>query len=155
LNTPYQSGNSSSEIQQLKVKLKTLGFADHWKVPNNDYGPETVDVVKGFQSYYGLVVNGIIDDVTEDKINSILNSPYQLGNSSSEIRKIKTDLMTLGFAEQWTKPNNNYGSETVEVVKNFQKAKNLPVSGIVDKITLAKIAEAVDDYNNRKIVVYL
>src|SRR5699024_240861 len=138
-NTPYQSGNSSSEIQQLKVKLKTLGFADHWKVPNNDYGPETVDVVKGFQSYYRLVVNGIIDDVTEDKINSILNSPFQLGNCSLEIKEIKTDLMLLGFANHWYTPNDNYGPETVEVVKKFQKTHNLPVSGIVEESTYSLI----------------
>src|SRR5699024_4981553 len=80
LNNPYQLGNSSLEIQQIKTKLKTLGFADHWKVPNNDYGSETVEVVKSFQTYYGLVVNGILDSVSENRINSILNSPYQLGN---------------------------------------------------------------------------
>src|SRR5699024_1684201 len=197
-----QSGNSSSEIQKLKIDLMNLGFASQWTKPNENFGPETVEVVKNFQTYYGLVANGIIDEITYTKLNEIknaslsngmkrpdvkkfkedlttagftpwttpndyygpetvkyvkkfqayyeleitgngdkatldqlsrvLNSPYQLGNSSADIKKIKIDLMNLGFADQWTKPNNNYGSETVEVVKNFQTYHGLVANGIVD-----------------------
>src|SRR5699024_7025911 len=137
------------------IDLMNLGFADQWTKPNKNYGPETVEIVKKFQLHYNLVVNGIVDSITQEKIYSILNSPYQLGNSSREIQKIKIDLMNLGFAKQWTNPNENYGPETVETVKKFQKTYNLPVSGIVDEITLSKIAKAVEDYNNRKIKIYL
>jgi len=215
LNNPYQSGNSSPEIRELKTDLMNLGFANHWTNPNNNYGPETVEVVRNFQSYYGLVVNGIIDKNTHDKIqelvnsalslgaqgphvesfkedlmtagfatswnnpndnygpetveyveefqayyglevtgegdeatlnqlSEILSSPYQFGNSSTEIREIKKGLMILGFANHWYNPNNNYGPETVEVVKNFQRVYDLPASGIVDEITYATIQSLLE-----------
>src|SRR5699024_8693971 len=111
LNSSFQIGNSSVEIQKLKIDLMDLGFAEQWTKPNENYGSETVEVVKKFQSYYGLAVNGIIDSVTREKITSTLNSPFQLGNSSVEIQKLKIDLMNLGFADQWTKPNKNYRPE--------------------------------------------
>src|SRR5699024_4240482 len=107
--------------------------------PNENYGSETVEVVKKFQSYYGLAVNGIIDSVTREKITSTLNSPFQLGNSSVEIQKLKINLMNLGFADQWTKPNKNYGPEAVEAVKYFQSYYGLVVNGIVDSVTAKKI----------------
>src|SRR5699024_7560892 len=111
LNSSFQIGNSSVEIQKLKIDLMNLGFAEQWTNPNENYGSETVEVVKKFQSYYGLAVNGIIDSVTREKITSTLNSPFQLGNSSVEIQKLKINLMNLGFADQWTKPNKNYRPE--------------------------------------------
>src|SRR5699024_1947312 len=103
------------------------------------YGPETVEHVKKFQAYYELEITGNGDEATLDQLSRVLNSPYQLGNSSADIKKIKIDLMNLGFADQWTKPNNNYGSETVEVVKKFQTYYGLIVNGIVDSITEEKI----------------
>jgi len=150
-----QVGASGPEIQEIKLDLMNLGFADHWNYPNDNYGPGTVEVVRSFQSYYGLAVNGIIDSNTAAKIDSVLNSPYQLGASGSEVQEIKLDLMTLGFADHWNYPNDNYGPGTVEVVEDFQSAYNLAVSGIVDEVTLANIIQAIEDYNNRKITVYL
>lgn len=139
LDSPYRLGESSAEIREMKSDLMALGFGTHWNSPNNNYGPETVEVVKNFQSYYGLAVNGIMDSVTAEKMTSVLNSHYQLGNSSAEIREIKTDLMLLGFANHWYSPNDHYGPEAVEVVKNFQTTYGLPVSGIVDEVTYSEI----------------
>ena len=153
MNSPYRVGNSTSEIRDLKVKLTKLGFAN-WTNPNNNYGGETHRAVQHFQSHYGLVANGIADSVTHATIDAILNSPYQRGNSSSDIQKIKQDLTTLNFTP-WNIPNNNFGPETEQYVKDFQRAMGLPISGIVDKITLARIAKALEDQTNRKPIIYL
>lgn len=154
-DSPYRLGASGPEIREIKADLMTLGFGTQWNAPNDNYGPETVEVIKDFQSHYGLAVSGIVDSVTEEKVHAVLNSLYQLGANNSEVQEIKADLMTLGFGTQWNAPNKNYGPETVEVVKDFQEAYNLPMSGIVDEVTLAVIAAAIEDHDNQKKVVYL
>lgn len=136
-------GSNNSEVKEFKEALMAAGFATSWTNPNSNYGPETVEYVKEFQAYYGLEMTGEGDEATLNQINKVLNSPYQLGVSSSEVREIKTQLMHLGFADQWTNPNNNYGPETVEVVEDFQAHYGLVVNGIVDEVTYEKIQELI------------
>lgn len=143
LNHPFSDGNSSPEIRELKLKLARLGFPVS-NNPNNDYGPKTIETVKEFQSYYGLRVNGIIDDPTLEKINSILSSPYRVGQSSPKVYDLKIDLAKLGYFVSKRDPNNDYGPKTEATVKDFQKDYGLRVNGIVDEVTLAKIREELN-----------
>lgn len=151
--SPTETPVETFDVQKFKVDLMNLGFTT-WTNPNSSYGPQTIQFVKDFQKYYGLPVNGKADKATLAKIEAILNSPYQQGRRSAEIQKMKQDLSTLRIAP-WTNPNNNYGAETVRYVKDFQRSFGLPVSGIADKVTLARLAKAVVDYKNRKPIVYL
>ncbi|WP_164218473.1 peptidoglycan-binding protein [Virgibacillus sp. YIM 98842] len=140
LNAPLQYGDRNPRVQEFKLNLMQLGFGTHWNNPTNYFGPDTVNVVEEFQSYYGLTVNGTGDDPTLSKMATIFSSPYQRGNRSEEIREIKLDLVALGFAD-WSNPTNYFGSDTENVVKDFQSTFNLAVNGIIDEITYNKIEE--------------
>lgn len=141
LNSEYSYGHSSDKIKEFKKNLVQLGFAN-WLNPSPNYGENTAKRVKDFQTYYGLIVNGIGDPVTLAKMEEILNSPYRDGQSGDHIVKMKEDLVLLGFAN-WSNPSPNFGKNTEQAVKRFQSAYGLPVSGIADEITLAKIEELV------------
>ncbi|TES56750.1 hypothetical protein E2L07_03605, partial [Halalkalibacterium halodurans] len=141
LSSPFQEGKRSDQIQELKLDLMKLGFGTHWSNPTTLYGPDTVKVVRQFQGYYGLVVNGIVDEVTEKKIYEILASPYQEGKRSDQIQQLKFDLMQLGFGTHWSNPTTLYGPDTANVVRQFQRYYGLVVNGIMDEVTLKKMEE--------------
>ena len=138
LSSPFQNGKAHDDVIQLKKDLERLGF----KVsnnPNRNYGPTTTRKVKEFQAYYNLVVNGIADEVTLNKIKSVLSGPLQRGNEHKDVIKLKKDLQTLGYGS--FAGNERFGPATEKAVKKFQQDHNLAVSGIADEITLAKIEE--------------
>src|SRR5699024_6742060 len=145
LNSPFQNGKNHQDTIQLKKDLERLGF----KVsnnPNTRYGPGTTRKVKEFQSYYNLIVNGIVDEVTKKKLDSLLDSPLQRGRSHKDVVQLKEDLMTLGYGSFRYK-NESYGPSTEESVRLFQEVNNLPISGIAEENTLAKIKDLIKKGN--------
>ncbi|SDZ32939.1 N-acetylmuramoyl-L-alanine amidase [Evansella caseinilytica] len=139
LVSPLQNGGRHEDVIALKENLSRLGFhvSDN---PNTAYGPTTTTRVKEFQKYYGLVVNGIGDEVTLAKIEEILASPLQNGGRHEDAIALKENLSRLGFHVS-DNPNAVYGPTTTTRVKEFQKYYGLVVNGIGDEVTLAKIEE--------------
>ncbi|SFB39827.1 N-acetylmuramoyl-L-alanine amidase, partial [Lentibacillus halodurans] len=133
-NPQYQEGDSGDHIVSLKEDLTSLGFAN-WSSPTEYYGSITVDVVKDFQSYYGLDETGVADKKTRNKISEVLNPPYKDGDRGEQIIELKKALVALGFSS-WSDPSQYYGKITSDVVKEFQEAYGLETTGIVDKATL-------------------
>ncbi|WP_343785174.1 peptidoglycan-binding protein, partial [Alkalibacillus silvisoli] len=141
LSSPYQAGNRSDAIQEVKERIFELGYASHWTDPTSYYGTDTEAVVKEFQSANGLVENGIIDEVTLGKIEEIENAPLAYGLRRPDVVDFKEDLMALGFGSHWTNPTTYFGPGTVEVVEAFQAYYDIPVTSEGDETTLAKIEE--------------
>ena len=142
LATPLQNGKNHEDTVQLKKDLAILGFP----VPGSGtsyYGPNTEETVKGFQEYYGLVVNGIVDEPTKNKIQEILNSPLRNGNFNDETVQLKKDLAVLGFPVPGN-GTNHFGPNTEKTVKRFQEYYGLVVNGIVDEPTKNKIQEILN-----------
>ena len=138
LNSHLREGQANNDVIQLKSDLSSLGFGEF--SPNNtNYGPLTAKAVGEFQQYYGLRVNQIADQPTLHKIQEILNSPLRIGQSHDDVIQLKKDLVKIGYGNfAFTR---DFGPTTEKVVKEFQKAHNLPVSGIVDEFTLALIKD--------------
>src|SRR5699024_595223 len=67
---------------------------------------------------------------------------YQIGDRGEHVVSLKEDLVRLGFAS-WNPPTNSYGPITAGVVEDFQDYYNLPVTGIADEATRAKIEEVL------------
>lgn len=151
LNSPLQKGEKHKDTKKLKKDLKKLGF----KVPGNGttlYGTKTETKVKALQKHYSLIINGIADEITLNKIKSVLKTPLQNGKKHKDTKKLKVDLAKIGYAV----PGNGttlYGTKTTASVKSFQKDNKLPVSGIADEVTLKKIATIVKQA--KKKVIYL
>ncbi|SDB80837.1 N-acetylmuramoyl-L-alanine amidase [Pelagirhabdus alkalitolerans] len=135
VESPFRNGETHDESVVLKEHLTRLGFSS-FSNPNGFYGSRTTQAVEEFQGHFGLVVNGIADSPTWDKIEEILNSPYQEGESSSAIADYKDMLIDLGFGEGIRKGNPNFGSNTTKNVRDFQEEMGLPVSGILDEATV-------------------
>ncbi|WP_175616080.1 peptidoglycan-binding domain-containing protein, partial [Piscibacillus halophilus] len=139
LSTKLQNGFRSEEAKIMKEKLVKLSFAN-WSNPTTLYASETEAAVRAFQNYYGLVVNGIGDEATLNKLNEILSTPLQSGYYSEEAKVLKEKLVFLDFAD-WDNPNTFYASQTEAAVKQLQSKYGLKAHGIADEVTLAKVEE--------------
>lgn len=139
-NSPFQEGNRHPDVKKLKENLNYLGFGNI-KVTDL-YGSFTVKRVKDFQRYYGLKVTGIADPRTLEKIDEILNSPFQEGKRHPDTIKLKENLNRLGFGN--IKVTDLYGSFTVKKVREFQEHYKLHVNGIADSRTWTKIDEILN-----------
>lgn len=136
-NSPFQKGKRHEKIPNLKKKLNTLGFG-HIKVTNY-FGSFSEKQVKAFQDYYGLRVNGIIDEVTLEKINDLIENGFQIGQRHPGIIDLKKDLNQLGFGK--ISVTTLFGSFTEKRVKDFQEYYGLTITGKADQSTLQKIKE--------------
>ncbi|MDX8047099.1 peptidoglycan-binding protein [Gracilibacillus sp. S3-1-1] len=150
VDSPLQNRNRHADVVKLKKDLRRLGF---WNSngTTNLYASKTEKAVRSFQKHYSLKENGIADQPTLSKIASLLASPNQKGNSSSDIRKYKEQLIFLGY-KKGISSTSVFGSKTEARVKEFQRDMNLPVSGILDVETLKVLDNA---YNNRAVQIFI
>src|SRR5699024_7820327 len=146
--TYYAKGMRSADVKKMKQNLMKIGFGTHWKNPTTLFGADTEKVVKEFQGYYGLAVDGSMGPASLAKLDEVLNSPYQKGKKSSAVKTIKNKLKSIGYGTHWKNPTTLYGSDTVKVVKEFQKKQGLVVNGIIDSKTLSKIDSLYNGSNN-------
>ncbi|MFC3039966.1 peptidoglycan-binding protein [Virgibacillus xinjiangensis] len=141
LNPPYRDGDRGEPVVELKEDLVELGYAN-WSSPSQYYGNVTASVVEDFQSDYDLTVDGIAGSATLSNIEEALDNLYSIGDSGEHIVELKKDLTTLGFAN-WSDPTPYYGNITASVVKDFQRAYGLTITGTADDITLQTIEDNI------------
>jgi mannosyl-glycoprotein endo-beta-N-acetylglucosaminidase len=143
VSSPFQNGERHPDSVELKENLQKLGFVSFVNPPNDYFGSQTERAVKDFQVYHSLQVNGIADELTRTKIKDVLSSPFQNGERHPDSIELKENLQRLGFVSFANAPNNYFGSQTEQAVKDFQVYHSLPVSGIADEPTRTKIEEVI------------
>ncbi|WP_018930743.1 peptidoglycan-binding protein [Gracilibacillus lacisalsi] len=138
---PLRNGMYREDAIPLKVNLELLGFGSFAKT--DYFGPKTEQTVKEFQSHFGLEESGQADQATLEKIEALLNSPFQNGKRHQETITLKENLYTLGY---WDSPSGTtlYASKTEKAVQKFQKDHDLPQSGIADEVTREKLSELAE-----------
>lgn len=157
---PLQQGSSGPDVTEMQYYLHLL--SDYYSsIPSIEYtgffGAETTEAVRAFQRQSELDPDGIIDNVTYDRIYSdhiqlqTIDGPvnsynisgypgYNLvfGNTGENVVKIQFWLNYLGlFFEDITSPpiDGIFGRNTLQSVFEFQVEVNLDVTGEVDEAT--------------------
>ncbi|WP_339180218.1 peptidoglycan-binding protein [Oceanobacillus sp. FSL W7-1293] len=143
----YQRGDRHADIAEFKKQLNAIGFGNI--IETTLYGSFMETQVKRFQEYYGLNVNGTIDNATKIKLNSVYNSPFQQGKRHNDIPDIKQKLNSLGYG--YISITTLFGSYMEQKVEQFQRDNGLRVNGIIDEVTLSRINQAFDQQSNVKI----
>src|SRR5699024_518186 len=96
--------------------------------------------VEDFQRAYGLTVNGIVDEVTLNKLNTEASiTLFSLGDQHPNISNIKQKLNRIGFSGILV--TNYYGDFTKQRVEEFQRYYGLSVTGRTDDATIQKLDE--------------
>ncbi len=157
VNTAYGKemlvyGERNNDVLQLQKRLEELGF-----FTNNCtgyFGDLTKTAVSNFQTANGLKSTGVVDEETLKKLKAddavtkqqyiessntgeTLNVTLKRGDSGRYVKKLQTRLKELGFFK--VDATGNYGEVTEYSVKYFQLVNNLPITGIADPTTLAKL----------------
>ncbi|WP_405097424.1 peptidoglycan-binding protein [Oceanobacillus sp. FSL H7-0719] len=134
---PYKENDRHEDLIEIKKKLNAIGFGG---ISETDFfGSWTKTRVEQFQEYYGLPVTGEINKATSNKIDSVFNSPFQLGERHESTIELKEKLNSLGYGH--ISVTDLYGSWTVNRVQKFQKENGLRVNGIADEPTWEKLNE--------------
>lgn len=121
---PQQTGNTV-----VKVIQKTVGVTqDGWDGPNTRKG-----VVKLFQRYFGANADGYVGNETLSKSKTI-----RKGDKGLHVYAIQAMLYLKGYTVVGN-PDQIAGNNTVQAIKDFQKANGLSVDGIAGRNTYAKL----------------
>ncbi|MFA1821440.1 N-acetylmuramoyl-L-alanine amidase [Virgibacillus oceani] len=145
LDSSYKDGERGEHVVELKKNLTRLGIGNYPENPSNYFGDSTKYNVEAFQRYYGINVNGIADEVTLEKIQEILNSPYQDGERGTHVVELKKKLTKLDIGNYPTNPSNYFGDSTEYNVKEFQRSYGLNINGIADEVTLRELDKAIQN----------
>ncbi|MGG0276334.1 peptidoglycan-binding protein [Bacillus rhizoplanae] len=107
---------------------------------NGIFDLNTINTVKSFQKHFKLVENGIVDELTWNKITDIyiyvINLPgifpiLQAGSSGESVKKLQVLLKRYGFYTG--EVDGVFGMGTDKSVKEFQKIKGFTATGVVRK----------------------
>ncbi|WP_416147709.1 peptidoglycan-binding protein [Salipaludibacillus sp. HK11] len=132
LDTPFQPGKRHDDLLNIKDQMNDIGFG--YITVTTLFGSYTEQKVKELQEYYGLRVNGILDEPTKTKIEEVFNSPFRVGKHHEDTIDIKNKLNSLGFGKIIV--SDYYGEFTEQQLKKFQASYGLVVNGIADEPTM-------------------
>lgn len=150
-----RQGMSGQDVRVLQDFLTRAGFATPI---GGDFGPITLGNVKKFEKRHDLGVDGVVDAAFVAKIREIADPVsvtggrarvkstkvraagrhlgdrvLKRGSRGQDVRVLQDYLDRAGFA---TDVDGVFGPGTQRLVKRFQSAQELPVTGVVDAATV-------------------
>ncbi len=147
--TPLKSGSTGYAVlfmqQQLNI-VATRYTAINRLNTDSKFGSNTTEATKLFQKQFSLSPDGIIGELTWNKIEEVAdavdeNKGYDVtteypgvvlskGSQGDSVRFVQSYVATVMDSES-TKVDGIYGSETEAIVSSFQLKYNLSVDGKV------------------------
>lgn len=138
-----EKGDSGEDVKNLQNLLLQVGY--DIKV-DSDFGQATEDDVRDFQKSKGLEVDGIAGAQTLAELKKAVpkkdpnavpvavvpfpGKPLKKGDSGIDVQRIQRALKLPA-----DHIDSEYGPEVEKFVKSYQRAKNLPQTGVVDEVT--------------------
>lgn len=157
-NPLMQLGSSGENVKKLQTKLRELGFGTGSS--DGDFGVSTETAVKELQQYMRnreeaalaasatgenvedlltIEVNGVADPILLEDFYSdsfpTIPDQMQSGSTGDDVVRLQRRLKGLEFFT--VTPDGDYGSQTAEAVKSFQKQHKLSQTGVADVQTMA------------------
>ncbi|MGN0773834.1 MAG: peptidoglycan-binding protein [Candidatus Ventricola sp.] len=143
-------GSTGTKVRDLQQDLTTLGY--YWAEITGNFGSKTEAAVKSFQQKNNLTADGVAGTKTLSAIAAAIErkggtsypsgTTLRLDSQGASVTQLQTDLKQLGY--YYGSITGNFGEKTQEAVKDFQKAKGLPVDGVAGTKTLAAVKTAID-----------
>jgi len=158
---PIRFGQEGTNVSNVQRMLRTIAQKNP-SVPSLSvdgvFGSRTTESVRAFQRAYALAPDGIVGQITWDKLNEIAapspspDSDYpgyllRSGSQGEDVRTLQSRLKAIA-AEYPQVPDlavdGYYGNGTTNTVRSFQRANGLAVDGITGKMTWDKVKEVYD-----------
>ena len=128
-------GMEGSDITRIQHRLYELGYLDSKNSINGRFDDATDTAVKAFQSANGLSADGLVGQLTIELMYSdeVIANLLSFGDRGNVVLECQNRLKELGYLT--TKPDGNYGNDTLAAVKLFQSRNNLVVDGYLGPTT--------------------
>lgn len=147
-------GSTGDRVRSVQSRLKTLGYLTG--AVDGDFGEATERALKAFQQRNNLKADGIVGQATIAKLNSPnalrpqptasptprptatprinTNTYLKVGSSGSDVRRMQSRLIELGYLEG--KATGYYNEATEAAVIAFQKRNVSYSDGVAGPMTL-------------------
>ena len=148
--SPLRLGDSGWRVRLLQSRLHQLDL--HSEVVTSQFDRETSDGVSTLQRRRGWVADGVVDErtwlkivaLTEEPTTEALHNVYQpgrplleVGDAGLRVRELQARLAQLRW---FSGPvTGTYARSTRVAVAGFQGKRRIPVTGVVDRRTLARL----------------
>ncbi len=165
-------GMSSGDVQRIQVELNRISknFPNIPKIYPTDgfFGPETEEAVRVFQETFNLTPDGLVGRATWYRIKYIYTAVKRLASLNSEgltLNELETQFTEdlrlgstgvevraiqyfLDFVGQYVNTiprvtvDGIYGANTEAAVRAFQETYALPITGVLNEVTWARLYNA-------------
>ncbi len=162
--TTLKVGSSGSEVAELQFYLTKISEYNN-TIPSlqtdGQFGPATEAAVEAFQEYYGLEVDGIVGELTWDKVYDTYVSltsdtlppeqgdiweypgtPLSNGSNGNDVQVIQfwLNIISYNYSDiPRVTADGIFGNATKAAVESFQDYFGLTVDGVVGNETWGKI----------------
>ena len=132
------------DVRNAQKCLIAKGFSCGHLGADGQYGEDTKNAVVRFQQASGLSADGIVGEKTCAALGGVWRQSWTLSRllkkvspipKGEDVRNVQNALIARGYSCGHLGADGQYGSDTKEAVKNFQRANGLTVDGIVGKNT--------------------
>ena len=126
-----QQGDRSDAVRALQSALIRNGIAVYGGA-DGVFGPKTAEAVADYQQRNGLPSTGVVDTVTAQLLGLTASPDLPArGQRGDAVRALQQALVDAGI-EVRGGVDGVFGSGTAAAVEAFQRAKELPATGVVD-----------------------
>ncbi len=146
--TLIKKGSKGNLVKMAQDKLIAKGYNLSKYGADASFGNETELAVKQLQKDAGIAIDGIVGKDTWAVLNSDFIKPnkpsYQgylikKGQKSENVKKVQARLIELGYSCGKYGADSNFGNDTENAVKAFQRDNGLAQDGIVGPKTWEKL----------------
>ncbi len=166
--TPLENGSSGNNVKSIQFWLNIISY-NYSSIPkitvDGKFGSGTQAAVEDFQSYFGLLADGIVGNTTWNKlyeifaltVNDLLpenqrpgeypGTALRQGSTGSSVKEMQFYLFILSAYYREITPigfDGLFGSQTTLAVTQFQELFDLDVDGVVGRVTWTAIYTEFD-----------
>lgn len=129
-------GMDGDDIKRIQRRLYEMGYLAKSEYVTGHFGDVTEDAVKQMQQNNGLAADGKVGHDTMEMLYSETAKAniISYGDKSDVVLACQERLKELGYLT--TKPDGQYGNDTVAAVKQFQSRNDLVVDGFLGPTTM-------------------
>lgn len=131
-----KSGMDGDDIKRIQRRLYEMGYLANPDYVTGHFGDVTEAAVKQMQQNNGLAADGKVGHETMEMLYSETAKAniISYGDKSDVVLACQERLKELGYLT--TKPDGQYGNDTVAAVKQFQSRNDLVVDGFLGPTTM-------------------
>ena len=134
--TTGSSGESVKALQEALIArgIAVVGGAD------GHFGPKTLAALNEFQRSVGLEVTNSVDEATAIAVGTAISplTGLAVGSTGESVKALQEALIGAGHTPKGG-ADGRFGPATEAALRAFQNAAGLPVTGVADEITVARL----------------